>query len=43
MRADRAGAPLMEIGDPSGLEIVLDLLSADAVLVKTGAESWIET
>jgi HlyD family secretion protein len=37
-----AGAPLMEIGDPSGLEIVLDLLSADAVLVKAGAETWIE-
>lgn len=37
-----AGAPLMEIGDPSGLEIVLDVLSADAVVVKPGAETWIE-
>ncbi len=37
-----AGAPLMEIGDPVGLEIVLDLLSADAVVVKAGAETWIE-
>jgi HlyD family secretion protein len=37
-----AGAPLMEIGDPSGLEIVLDVLSADAVAIKAGAETWIE-
>jgi HlyD family secretion protein len=37
-----AGAPLMEIGDPSGLEIVLDVLSADAVVIKPGAETWIE-
>jgi HlyD family secretion protein len=37
-----AGAPLVEIGDPAGLEIVLDLLSADAVAVKAGAETWIE-
>lgn len=37
-----AGAPLVEIGDPGALEIVLDLLSSDAVLVKAGAEAWIE-
>ena len=37
-----AGAPLMEIGDPSGLEIVLDVLSADAVAIRAGAETWIE-
>jgi HlyD family secretion protein len=37
-----AGAPLMEIGDPSGLEIVLDVLSADAVGIRAGAETWIE-
>lgn len=37
-----AGAPLVEIGDPAALEIVLDLLSADAVMVKPGAETWIE-
>lgn len=37
-----AGAPLVEVGDPAALEIVLDLLSADAVMVKPGAETWIE-
>ena len=37
-----AGAPLVEIGDPAGLEIVLDVLSADAVQIKPGAETWIE-
>ncbi len=37
-----AGAPIVEIGDPSGLEIVLDVLSADAVAIKPGAETWIE-
>lgn len=37
-----AGAPLVEIGDPAGLEIVLDVLSADAVAIRAGAEAWIE-
>ncbi len=37
-----AGAPLVEIGDPAALEIVLDLLSADAVMVRPAAEAWIE-
>jgi HlyD family secretion protein len=37
-----AGAPLVEVGDPAALEIVMDLLSADAVAVKAGAEMWIE-
>ena len=31
-----AGAPLLEIGDPSSLEIVADLLSTDAVRVSPG-------
>jgi HlyD family secretion protein len=31
-----AGAPLLEIGDPSSLEIVADLLSTDAVNVSPG-------
>lgn len=31
-----AGSPLLEIGDPAKLEIVTDLLSTDAVQVKTG-------
>ncbi len=36
------GAPLLEIGDPSNLEIVIELLSADAVKVKPGAKAAIE-
>jgi HlyD family secretion protein len=39
-----AGAPLVEVGDPRDLEIVVDLLSADAVRVEPGQrviiESW---
>jgi HlyD family secretion protein len=30
------GAPLLEIGDPSSLEVVVDLLTADAVRVREG-------
>ncbi|NNG03321.1 MAG: HlyD family efflux transporter periplasmic adaptor subunit [Inquilinus sp.] len=37
-----AGAALAEIGDPGDLEIVVDLLSTDAVLVAEGAEAIIE-
>ena len=37
-----AGEPLVEIGDPSRLEIVADLLSADAVQVRPGARALIE-
>jgi HlyD family secretion protein len=36
------GEPLLEIGDPQDLEIVVDLLSADAVRVEPGQEVWIE-
>jgi HlyD family secretion protein len=36
------GEPLLEIGDPQDLEIVVDLLSADAVRVEAGQEVWIE-
>jgi HlyD family secretion protein len=36
-----AGAPLMEIGDPRDLEIVVDLLSEDAVKVASGARAII--
>ncbi len=32
-----SGAPLMEIGDPLDLEIVAELLSTDAVQIKSGA------
>lgn len=37
-----AGQPLVEIGDPADLEIVTDLLSADAVRVRPGASVAIE-
>lgn len=40
----QAGTPLMEIGDPSNLEIVVDVLSRDAVAIRPGAavimEHW---
>jgi HlyD family secretion protein len=37
-----AGRPLIEIGDPSDLEIVVELLSRDAVRVEPGASAWVE-
>ena len=37
-----AGTPLVEIGDPNRLEMVTDLLSADAVRVEPGASVTIE-
>jgi HlyD family secretion protein len=37
-----AGSPLLEIGDPQDLEIVVDLLSTDAVKVTNGAPAHIE-
>jgi HlyD family secretion protein len=37
-----AGAPLVEIGNPSDLEIVADLLSADAVKVEPGQKVIID-
>jgi len=37
-----AGTPLVEIGDPDRLEMVTDLLSADAVQVRPGAAVLIE-
>lgn len=36
------GAPLLEIGNPSNLEVVVELLSADAVKIKEGAKATIE-
>lgn len=36
------GAPLLEVGDPNALEIVVDVLSTDAVQIKEGAEARIE-
>lgn len=37
-----AGEPLVEIGDPTDLEIVVDLLSADAVRVEEGQRVIVE-
>ncbi|HXV62721.1 MAG TPA: HlyD family efflux transporter periplasmic adaptor subunit [Vicinamibacteria bacterium] len=37
-----AGTPLLEIGDTSALEVVVDVLSSDAVRVKPGAMMLIE-
>lgn len=37
----QAGTPLLEIGDPSDLEIVADLLSSDAVRIRPGAKATI--
>ena len=38
----QAGAPLVDLGNPSQLEIVADLLSSDAVRVGAGDEVFIE-
>lgn len=38
----KAGEPLLRIGDPKDLEIIVDLLSTDAVKVKPGAPARIE-
>ncbi len=37
------GAPLVELGDPRDLEIVVDFLSRDAVRIKPGAPARIES
>ena len=37
-----AGEPLLEIGDPRRLEVVADLLSTDAVRVRSGSRATIE-
>jgi HlyD family secretion protein len=36
------GSPLLELGDPDAIEIVVDVLSADAVKIQPGAELWVE-
>jgi len=41
-RVVNIGEPLLEIGDPHDLEIVVDLLSADAVKVEPGQRAIIE-
>ena len=37
-----AGTPLLEVGNPKEIEVVVDLLTADAVRVREGAEVKIE-
>lgn len=37
-----AGMPVMEVGDPGSLEVVVDVLSTDAVLVKPGTAAQIK-
>ena len=37
-----AGTPLLELGDPADLELVADILSSDAVKVRSGAEIIVE-
>ena len=37
-----AGTPLMEVGDPSDLEVAIDVLSSDAVKVSPGNRVWLE-
>jgi HlyD family secretion protein len=36
------GSPLLELGDPDAIEIVVDVLSADAVKIRPGAALWVE-
>jgi HlyD family secretion protein len=33
-----SGAPILEIGDPRALEVVVDVLTADAAAIRTGAD-----
>jgi len=37
-----AGAPLVEIGDPAGLEVVVDVLSTDAVRIREGSPAHLD-
>jgi HlyD family secretion protein len=41
-RVVTAGAPLLVLGDPQKLEVVVDVLSTDAVKVKPGAQVYLE-
>ncbi len=38
----QAGSPLIEVGDPTDLELVIDVLSTDAVSIRPGAHASIE-
>jgi HlyD family secretion protein len=37
-----AGTPLVELGDVGELEVVVDVLTRDAVAIERGAEAWLE-
>lgn len=37
-----AGTPLLEVGDPGDMEVMIDVLSTDAVRVEVGQTVWIE-
>jgi HlyD family secretion protein len=37
-----AGTPLIEVGDPTDLEVEIDVLSPDAVRIKPGTRVWLE-
>ncbi len=36
------GTQILELGDPANLEVVIDVLSTDAVKIKPGAKVWLE-
>ena len=36
------GMPLLELGDPSRMEVEVDVLSADAAVIRPGARVWLE-
>ena len=36
------GAPLLEVGDPTDIEVVADFLTTDAVRIHPGDTAWIE-
>ena len=41
-RTVSAGMPLMEVGDPTDLEVRIDVLSRDGVAIAPGARVWLE-
>lgn len=38
----QAGQPVLEIGDPRDMDVVVELLSTDAVQARVGAAAWIQ-
>lgn len=36
------GAPLLELADPADLEVIVDVLTTDAVQIQPGAQVWLE-